>query len=80
MNSKILFGVAGLVGLYYMTGGKRSEDELRQLIATKYNELGAFTRKYLATKRTRVGLDTAIQPMVLELIKLEEELKNLSAE
>ena len=54
MNSKILIGVAGLVGLYYMTDGQKNEADLRAYIDTKDNELRAFTQKYLATKQTRV--------------------------
>ena len=71
-----------LIGLsYYYLTKQKTQEELGECIRVKEQKLREFMQHYLTTKRTGVGLDSAIRPYFLEINSLcKEYLERFGAE
>ena len=62
--------LAATAGYYFLK--PKSKEELAAEIAKKEQELRTSMQDYLTEHQTRVGLDSAIQPQVIELANLRQ--------
>ena len=71
-ENKVVLAVIAGVGYYFMMKPK-TQEQLGNEIDVKEQELREFSQSYLTKHQSRVGLDSAIRPFVLEIAKLRSE-------
>ena len=71
-ENKLPLALISGVSLYYMLKPK-TQEQLGNIITVREQELREFSQSYLTKNQTRVGLDSAIKPFVLEIAKLRSE-------